>query len=106
MLGVRLARIPAVNGAATRSGFAATFQRRRTYPRILRRLGGHSDQRFRRSLTDFAEANMSFFDAAILIFSPLAVLGAGRKGVAFSLGLGNIGSQRRPDPQRSPLRRQ
>ncbi len=30
MLGVRLARIPAVNGAATRSGFAATFQRRRT----------------------------------------------------------------------------
>ncbi len=32
MLTVRLARIPVVNGAATRSGFAATFQRRRTYP--------------------------------------------------------------------------
>ncbi len=48
-------------------------------------------------MTDFAEANVSFFDAAILIFSPLAVLGVGRKGVAFSLGLGNIGSQRRPN---------
>src|SRR5208283_1672124 len=70
------------------------------------RFGGHSDQRFRRSLTDFAEANVSFFYAAILIFPPLAVLRAGRKGVAFSLGLGNIGSQRRPDPQRSPFRRE
>jgi hypothetical protein len=57
-------------------------------------------------LTDFAEANVSFFDAAIMIFSPLAVLGAWRKGVAFSLGLGNIGSQLRPDPQRSPFRRE
>ena len=55
MIGLRLARIPAVNGAAKRSGFAATSQRR---PRILRRLGGHSDQRFRKSLTDFAEANV------------------------------------------------
>ncbi len=36
-------------------------------------------------MTDLADANVSFFDAAILIFSPLSVLGAWRKGVAFSL---------------------
>jgi hypothetical protein len=36
-------------------------------------------------LTDFAEANVNFFDAAILIFSPPPVHGAWRKGVAFSL---------------------
>src|SRR5208283_4608687 len=56
------------------------------------RFGGHSDQRFRRSLTDFAEANVSFFDAAILIFSPLPGLRPSRSGVVLTLNFPKPGS--------------
>ena len=44
-----------------------------------------SAQRFRRSLTDLAAEKVSFFDAAILIFSPFAGLRPSRSGVALTL---------------------
>jgi hypothetical protein len=44
-------------------------------------------------LTDFADEKVSFFDAAILIFSPLAGLRPSRSGVALTLNLPNPGSE-------------
>src|SRR5271157_6045191 len=49
-------------------------------------------QRFRRSLTDLPDEKVSFFDAAILIFSPLAGLRPSRSGVALTLNFPNPGS--------------
>src|SRR5260370_25813502 len=54
-------------------------------------LGDGSAQRFRRSLTDLADEKVSFFDAAILIFSPLAGLRPSRSGVDLTLKFPNPG---------------
>jgi hypothetical protein len=43
-------------------------------------------------LTDLADEKVSFFDAAILIFSPLAGLRPSRSGVALTLNFPNPGS--------------
>src|SRR6476660_2174890 len=51
-----------------------------------------SAQPFRRFLTDLADEKVSFFDAAILIFSPLAGLRPSRCGVALTLHFPNPGS--------------
>jgi hypothetical protein len=72
-------------------------QPRRFCPRILRCelakfAKAVSAQPFRRSLTDLADEKVSFFDAAILIFSPLAGLGPSRSGVALTLNFPNPGS--------------
>src|ERR1700733_13387673 len=51
-----------------------------------------SAQRFRRSLTDLADEKVSFFDVAILIFSPFAGLRPSRSGVALTLNFPKPGS--------------
>src|ERR1700733_1041291 len=56
------------------------------------RQGSRSAQRFRRSLTDLADEKVSFFDAAILIFSPFAGLRPSRSGVALTLNFPKPGS--------------
>src|ERR1700730_12403835 len=56
------------------------------------RQGSRSAQRFRRSLTDLADEKESFFDAAILIFSPFAGLRPSRSGVALTLNFPKPGS--------------
>ena len=43
-------------------------------------------------MTDLADEKVSFFDAAILIFSPLAGLSPSRSGVALTLNFPNPGS--------------
>ena len=43
-------------------------------------------------MTDLADEKVSFFDAAILIFSPLAGLRPSRSGVALTLNFPNPGS--------------
>jgi hypothetical protein len=71
------------------------LKRRRTSARIVERgpaLGSSSPQLFRRSLTDLADEKVSFFDAAILIFSPFAGLRPSRSGVALTLNFPNPGS--------------
>src|SRR5271157_5392572 len=55
-------------------------------------LGASSAQPFRRSLTDLADEKMSFFYAAILIFSPFAGLRPSRSGAALTLNFPNPGS--------------
>jgi hypothetical protein len=69
-------------------------QLRRFCPRILRweLAKAVSAQPFRRSLTDLADEKVSFFDAAILIFSPLAGLRPSRCGVALTLNFPKPGS--------------
>ena len=73
-------------------------QPRRFCPRILRWelakfAKAVSAQPFRRSLTDLADEKVSFFDAAILIFSPFAGLRPSRSGVALTLNFPNPGSE-------------
>ena len=62
--------------------------------------GAASAQPFRISLTDLAGEKVSFFDAAILIFSPFAGLRPSRSAVSLTLNLPNPGSA--PPPRLPP----